>query len=77
MRGEREHRVIDEKLIGLVRPMQCIQQRRTEMTDHCVVMAEAGLIGEFANARRAGLFGEVVERRARQIKEDGMDMACR
>src|SRR5262245_35192841 len=70
--GECEHHVIDEKLIGLVRPIQCIQQRRTEMTDHSVVMADAGLIGEFANTRRAGLFGEVVERRARQIKEDGM-----
>ena len=39
MRREREHRVIDEKLIGLVRPMQRIQERATQMTDDRVLMA--------------------------------------
>src|SRR4029453_10211836 len=42
------------------------------MTDNRIVMADAGLISEFANARRAGLPGDVVERRARQIEEKGV-----
>src|SRR6266576_4695133 len=46
VRGEREHRVIDEKLVGLVRPMQRLLERRAEMADDRVVMADAGLIGE-------------------------------
>src|SRR5689334_9816614 len=57
--GEREHRMIDEKLVGFFRPTQRLQKRRTEMTDDRVVMADARLIGEFTNAWRAGLFGDV------------------
>jgi hypothetical protein len=43
------------------------------MTDDQVVMTDAGLIGKFVNAPRAGLFGDVVERRARQIEKDGVE----
>src|SRR5437773_3153632 len=71
--SEREHHMIDEKLVGFVRPTQRLQKRRAEMTDDRVVMADAGLIAEFANAWCAGLFGDVVERRARQIEEQGVE----
>ncbi len=71
--SEREHHMIDEKLVGFVRPTQRFQKRRAEMTDDRVVMADAGLIAEFANPWRAGLFGDVVERRARQIEEQGVE----
>src|SRR5882724_10829863 len=64
VRGEREHRVIDEKLVGLVRPTQPFLQRRADMTDDRVVMAGAELTGELTDARRAGLLSEAVERRA-------------
>ena len=62
MRGEREHHVIDEKLVGLVRPTQRLQERRTEMADDRVVMPDAELIGELTNAPRAGLLSDAVER---------------
>jgi hypothetical protein len=65
--------MIDEKLVGFVRPTQCLQKRRAEMTDDRVVVADAGLIAEFANAWCAGLSGDVVERRARQIEEQGVE----
>ena len=57
--------MIDEELVGFTRSMQRIQQRRTEMADNRVIMANAGLIGKFTNARRAAPFGDVVARRAR------------
>ena len=73
MRGEREHRVIDEKLVGLGRPTQRLQERRADMTDDRVVMADAELAGELTDARCAGLLGDAVERRARKIEEDGVE----
>src|SRR2546430_14630571 len=73
MCSERQHHVIDEKLVGLVRPMQRLQERRAEMTDDRVVMADTGLIGEFTDAWCAGLFGDVVERRVRQIEKEGVE----
>jgi len=52
--GERNHHVIDEKLVGLVRPTQPFLQRRADMTDDHIVMANAELTGELTDARRAG-----------------------
>ena len=73
VRGERKHHVIDEKLVGLGRPTQRLQKRRADMTDDLVVMADAELTGEFTNARRAGLLGDAVERRARKIEMEGVE----
>src|SRR6202040_2707852 len=71
--GEGEHHVIDEKLIGLVPPTQRLLQRRADMTDDRVVMADAELTGDLTNAQRAGLFSEAVERRARKIEKEGVE----
>jgi hypothetical protein len=51
MRGEREHHVIDEKLVGLARPTQGFQQHCPDMTHDLVVVAGAELTGEVANGR--------------------------
>ena len=48
MRGESEHHVIDEKLVGLVRPAQPFLQRRADMADDRIVMTDAEFTGEFA-----------------------------
>ena len=42
--------MIDEKLVGLVWPVQRLQEGRTEVTDDRVIVADAGLVGKFANA---------------------------
>src|SRR3954471_19276574 len=47
-----------------------MQERHAEMANDRVVLADAGLIGELTHAFCAGLSGDVVERRARQIQED-------
>src|SRR5438105_2270208 len=70
---EREHHVIDEKLVGLVHPAQRLQKQRTEMTDNGIVVADAEPTVELADARRAGLIGDAVERRTRQIEKQGME----
>ena len=41
VRGNRQHRVIDEELVRLIRPTQRLQERRTNMTHDFVVMADA------------------------------------
>jgi hypothetical protein len=53
MRGEREHHVIDEELVGLGRPAQPFLERRADLTDDRVVMTDAELAGELTNAPRA------------------------
>src|SRR5215218_6487989 len=60
--------MIDEELVGFLRPAQRLAKRCAEMTDDRLVMADAGLIAGFANRRCAGLLGDVVERGARQIE---------
>ncbi len=67
MCGEREHHVIDEELVDLSRPTQPFPQRRADVTDDHVIMADAKPTGEISNARRAGLCSNVVERRARAV----------
>src|SRR6266851_2285065 len=47
--GERKHHVIDEKLVRLGRLTQRFQERRANMTDDLVVVADAELKGEFTN----------------------------
>ena len=59
MRGKRQHDVIDEKLVGLIRPTQRLQERRTEMADDLVFVPDADLIGKLINALGAGLFSEL------------------
>ena len=56
MRGERQHHVVDEQLVGLCGPAQSFQERRADIAKDRVVMADASLASEIANARRAGLF---------------------
>src|SRR2546423_7054270 len=41
MGSEREHHVIDEKLVGLVRPAKRLQKRRADMADDRIVMTDA------------------------------------
>jgi hypothetical protein len=65
--------MIDEELVGFLRPAQRLAKRCAEMTDDRLVMADAGLIAGFANRRCAGLLGDVVERGARQIEEQGVE----
>ena len=43
------------------------------MTNDRVVMADAELTGELTDARRAGLFSDTVERRARHIEKQGVE----
>ena|SRR6516225_2062592 len=50
VRSECEHHVINEKLVGLVWSVKRLQEGRTEMTDDSVIVADAGLVGKFANA---------------------------
>src|SRR5262249_39701538 len=73
VRGEREHHVNDEKLIGLVGTAQPFQERGADMTDDRVVMAGAKLAVEVTHARGVGLFGEAVERRTRNIEKERVE----
>ena len=43
------------------------------MTHNRVVITDAELKGEFANTRCAGQFGDIVERRARNIEKEGVE----
>ena len=45
--------MIDEELVGLLRPAQPFQERRPDLTNDRVVMTDAGLAGDFAKAPRA------------------------
>lgn len=72
MRGERQHHVIDEKLVGFGRSTEPLQQQRSDMTHDLVIMSDAELAGEVANRRRPGFLGDAVERRTRQIEVERM-----
>ena len=65
-----EHGVIDEQLIGLARPVQRVQERHSKMTNDRVVLADAGLIGEFTDAFCAALSGDASKCRTRQVEEN-------
>ena len=73
MRSEREHHVIDEKLVDLGRPAQPFQERGADMANNRVVMTDAELAGELTNARRAKLLGDAIERRTGKIEKQGVE----
>ena len=73
MRGECEHRVIDEELVDLGRPTQRLQQCPADMPDDRVIMTGTELSGEFTHTRCVGLLGDRVERRARKIEMERVE----
>ena len=48
VRGEREHHVIDEELVGLRRPAQPFQERSADLANDRIVMTDAEFAGDLA-----------------------------
>ena len=73
MRREREHHVIDEKLVGFGRPTQSLQERRADMMHNLVVKADAELTVELADTPHAELLCNAVERQSAEHRRKGVE----
>src|SRR5262249_3275449 len=71
--SEGQHRPINKESVGLIRPIQCRVERRSQRPHSRVVDSAAWLIAKIDNGGRVGCIRDSIQRLMWDIEMDGME----